>query len=377
LLVQPFLSAPSDEATRGVFLKNFLDGVIEGGGMKLESEKTISFEGHSGREYKMRADFGMGVGRAYFIGSNLYLMLGIVFKNQERSAEISRFFDSFRLTKNPDPAPATGAVIPGSAPWREVSEPGHGFKVSLPGEPKKESSYSNGVMAYLLISAGDGITCMVSRMRFPVDPGSQPQIDRFYKSFIDGFAKSGKFEITGEANIVFNDRKGREYTLKRGEFTGVLKVIIDGRDAYAISAVRLLPDVDPKSISGFFDSFKLIEKLPKDEFAEPPPPPPPAPLQPPKDAIFVSGGVLQASGIKKVEPVYPPIARAAKAEGEVRIQVIVSEEGKVIEAATIDGHPLLRDAALQAARQWEFIPKELSGKSVKVVGVLTFHFTRK
>jgi protein TonB len=100
-------------------------------------------------------------------------------------------------------------------------------------------------------------------------------------------------------------------------------------------------------------------------------------LQVPKDAINISGGVLQASGIKKVEPVYPPIARAAKAEGEVRIQVVVSEEGKVIEAATIDGHPLLRDAALQAARQWEFIPKELSGKPVKVVGILTFNFTLK
>jgi protein TonB len=109
----------------------------------------------------------------------------------------------------------------------------------------------------------------------------------------------------------------------------------------------------------------------------PAPPPPPAPLQVPKDAITVSGGMLQASGIKKAEPVYPPIARVARVEGEVRIQVIVSEEGKVIAAAIIDGHPLLRDAALQAARQWEFPPKEISGKLIKVVGVLTFHFMLK
>ena len=111
--------------------------------------------------------------------------------------------------------------------------------------------------------------------------------------------------------------------------------------------------------------------------AQTPPQPPPAPLPIPKDAVNVSGGVLQASAIKKVEPVYPPIARAMKAEGEVRIHVTVSEDGKVIGAEAIEVHPLLRDAALQAARQWEFKPTELSGKPVKVQGVLTFNFSLK
>ena len=48
---------------------------------------------------------------------------------------------------------------------------------------------------------------------------------------------------------------------------------------------------------------------------------------------------------------------------------------RVIEAGVITGHPLLRDAALQAARQWVFKPTELSGVPVKVQGVLTFNFT--
>src|SRR5262249_132844 len=126
---------------------------------------------------------------------------------------------------------------------------------------------------------------------------------------------------------------------------------------------------------------KLVEKTPKDEFASPPPPPPPAPepsLPPvPKDAISVSGGVLQGSATKKVEPAYPPIAMAIKAGGEVRVWIKVSEKGKVIEAIVLNGHPLLRDAALEAAKQWEFKPTELSGKPVKVVGVLTFNFTLK
>src|SRR5262249_34667916 len=99
-----------------------------------------------------------------------------------------------------------------------------------------------------------------------------------------------------------------------------------------------------------------------------------APAEAPK-RITVSGGVLQGSAIKKVQPSYPPVAKAAKASGAVQVQILVSETGEVIEASVINGHPLLRDAALQAARQWQFKPTELSGKPVKVQGILTFNFT--
>jgi periplasmic protein TonB len=117
--------------------------------------------------------------------------------------------------------------------------------------------------------------------------------------------------------------------------------------------------------------------------APPPPPPPPEPKptpeptpkpEPPKK-INVSGGVLQGSALKKVQPPYPPIAKAARASGAVQVQVTISEEGRVIAADVVSGHPLLRDAAVQAARQWVFKPTELSGVPVKVQGVLTFNFT--
>jgi TonB family protein len=111
-------------------------------------------------------------------------------------------------------------------------------------------------------------------------------------------------------------------------------------------------------------------------------PPPPTSVQPTAETgaetskkISVSGGVLQGKAIKKVQPPYPPIAKAARASGAVQVQVTISETGEVIEAIVISGHPLLRDAALQAARRWLFQPTELSGVPVKVQGILTFNFT--
>ncbi|MBL8191880.1 MAG: TonB family protein, partial [Acidobacteria bacterium] len=89
----------------------------------------------------------------------------------------------------------------------------------------------------------------------------------------------------------------------------------------------------------------------------------------------VTVGTLQGGPVKRVNPTYPPVAKAAKATGIVQVQVTISEEGKVIEANAISGHPLLRDAAVEAARQWEFKPTEVSGSPVKVQSTLTFNFT--
>lgn len=108
---------------------------------------------------------------------------------------------------------------------------------------------------------------------------------------------------------------------------------------------------------------------------KPDPPPEPTPKPEPPKKINVSGGVLQGSALKKVQPPYPPIAKAARAAGAVQVQVTISEEGRVVSADVVSGHPLLREAAVQAARQWVFKPTELSGVPVKVQGILTFNFT--
>ena len=95
--------------------------------------------------------------------------------------------------------------------------------------------------------------------------------------------------------------------------------------------------------------------------------------QPPQ-IIRKSGGVLQGSATRRVEPGYPPLAKAARVSGAVVVEVTVDEDGNVISARALSGHPLLKDAAVDAARGWTFTPTSLSGVRVKVIGTITFNF---
>ena len=87
-----------------------------------------------------------------------------------------------------------------------------------------------------------------------------------------------------------------------------------------------------------------------------------------------TGAVLQGNAIKRVQPAYPPLAKAAKVSGSVVVEVTLDEEGNVIAARAVTGHPLLKDSAVTAARGWKFKPTTLDGTAVKVIGTLTFNF---
>ena len=102
------------------------------------------------------------------------------------------------------------------------------------------------------------------------------------------------------------------------------------------------------------------------------PPPPEAKPTPPRAPI--SGGVLNGKAISLPKPAYPPIARAAHASGTVVVQVLIDENGNVVSAHAVSGHPLLQAVAVGAARQARFSPTKLSGQPVKVTGVIQYNF---
>lgn len=101
--------------------------------------------------------------------------------------------------------------------------------------------------------------------------------------------------------------------------------------------------------------------------------PKPEPTKPPVPKI-VSGGVVNGKATNLVKPPYPAAARAVRASGAVNVQVTIDEGGSVISASAVSGHPLLRAAAVQAARSSRFSPTMLSGQPVKVTGVIVYNF---
>jgi TonB family protein len=168
-----------------------------------------------------------------------------------------------------------------------------------------------------------------------------------YRMSVEGTKASGNY------NVVMR-RQNRKWRLMTGNVT-----LADGETIDVMKA-------DEGALAGENNG-------PENDGDEPPPPPPIAPgIKPPADAI--SGGVLNGKAIEMPKPAYPAIARAAHASGNVVVQVVVDENGNVMTAQATSGHPLLRQAAVAAAKQARFTPTKLSGRPVKVSGVLTYNF---
>ena len=122
-----------------------------------------------------------------------------------------------------------------------------------------------------------------------------------------------------------------------------------------------------------------VTAKPPVETADEPPPPPPTPkptvaATPKPVPKTISGGVVNSKATNLVKPPYPPAARAVNASGAVNVQVTIDESGNVVSAAATSGHPLLRDAAVRAARSSKFSPTLLSGQADKVTGVIVYNF---
>ena len=76
-----------------------------------------------------------------------------------------------------------------------------------------------------------------------------------------------------------------------------------------------------------------------------------------------------------MNPVYPEDAKAAGIEGIVVLDVVIGENGSVIEARVIRSIPELDQAAIDAVLQWQYEPTLLNGEPVEVECNVTINFT--
>jgi len=73
-------------------------------------------------------------------------------------------------------------------------------------------------------------------------------------------------------------------------------------------------------------------------------------------------------------PAYPAIARIAKIQGTVKVEITVGTDGVPIKATAIEGPPQLRPTAENYAMHWRFEPALMNGVPISVRFVLTMPF---
>ncbi|MDA0206179.1 MAG: energy transducer TonB [Acidobacteria bacterium] len=120
----------------------------------------------------------------------------------------------------------------------------------------------------------------------------------------------------------------------------------------------------------------LINTLTNKVRVAPPPAPEPAPVPEAEPTPISVGGTVQAARIvRRVQPIYPPLARTARISGIVRLQAIIAADGTIAELNVISGHPMLIAAAVDAVKQWRYRPTVLNGKPVPVNTQIDVNFT--
>jgi TonB family protein len=91
--------------------------------------------------------------------------------------------------------------------------------------------------------------------------------------------------------------------------------------------------------------------------------------------IQVGSVLAGANLVRKVEAVYPPLAKEAHIQGIVRFTITIGKDGTVRKIQLVSAHPLLVEAALDALKQWVYMPTILNGEPVEVISPVNIQFT--
>jgi protein TonB len=81
--------------------------------------------------------------------------------------------------------------------------------------------------------------------------------------------------------------------------------------------------------------------------------------------------------ISRKNPDYPTLAKQAGARGEVVVTAVVGADGRVKDVRVLSGHPLLRNAAVAAVKEWVYKPTTLNGKPVDSESRIVLNFVAR
>ncbi|MGA9068637.1 MAG: energy transducer TonB [Terracidiphilus sp.] len=91
--------------------------------------------------------------------------------------------------------------------------------------------------------------------------------------------------------------------------------------------------------------------------------------------LSVDSGVVAGMLLDKVDPVYPPIAMAARVSGTVVLQAAISKAGTVEGLRILSGPAMLQQAAYDAVKNWRYRPYTVQGEPVRVLTTINVNFS--
>ena len=109
--------------------------------------------------------------------------------------------------------------------------------------------------------------------------------------------------------------------------------------------------------------------------------PSPSVVAPPVPTQTIPGTTLQVGGLvpepkllTPTTPIYPAAAKETRTEGSVVLRTVIDEQGQVADVRVVSGPMLLRQAAVDAVKDWKYEPSKVNGKPVAVQTLVTIHF---
>ena len=271
--------------------------------------------------------------------------------------------------------------------WKEFSPSEGGYSVLMPGTPElaiEQEQLAFGKFQqrfhHLQTGTGDYTIGYFDLMAELSDSKSS-------KSLLDAgrtqmFTTNNNWKLLNERDYRIEGSRGRELLIKDGDIILRRRHFLIGSRYYQITLTvsRLVafqtgkPSSNPSDftefyqliVTRFFDSFKLtpIIAAAANENG----------TTGENQKGIIRSGVITGKAINLPQPSYPASANSAGVEGSVAVEVLIDEDGKVIEAKAISGPPVLRGAAEDAARRARFTPIRLEGVPVKITGIINYNF---
>ena len=305
------------------------------------------------------------------------------------------------------------------AEWETISPEGEEFTVSMPKNPTTETTkfpyhkMELNARSYLATKAGGPVFAIVSLSGIKSSPGQDfTRFNSYVDAFKDYFPPKVRTKETALTKLVlvssrpFHGHTGRQYKVSIGELNGVANAFATKKRFYVILSLNskneemqekflssfVLPErqVEPPKVAANTDPNQQPAQTAENAAEKTLDPNAPqgaegntetatpdrnsnnANNKQPEGKKPINGGMLNGKAIYLPQPE----AGAGEATGVVLVQVLIDENGAVIEAKAVSGPQHLQTAAVNAARLARFSPTTLMGEPIKVAGTLSYNFGR-